>query len=116
MQDENLSSVLFISFPFGFKVNKNVIFKIASDYGTVLNVTIKRSEDPKQTTSVLVEFKDLKDAKLAYKLMREGEEKMHPKCEFAILLNSEKFVRENNLKLKEKTKSSQPVLVPATFN
>lgn len=109
MQDESLSNVLYISFPFGFKINKTVIHKIASDYGTVLNVTIKRSEDPKQTSSVLVEFKDLKDAKLAFKLMREGEEKMHPKCEFAILLNSEKFIRDHNLKLKEKSKPGLPV-------
>ena len=29
---------------------------------------------------------------------------MNPSCEFAILLNSEKFVKENNLKLKDKTK------------
>jgi len=29
---------------------------------------------------------------------------MNPNCEFAILLNSDKFVKENNLKLKDKTK------------
>jgi len=29
---------------------------------------------------------------------------MNSNCEFAILLNSEKFVKENNLKLKDKTK------------
>lgn len=69
--DENLSPVLYVSFPFGFKVNKKVIQMIASDYGTVLNVTVKRSEDPKQTTSVLIEFKDLKDTKFAYENMCE---------------------------------------------
>ncbi|EAR84871.1 RNA recognition motif (RRM) superfamily protein (macronuclear) [Tetrahymena thermophila SB210] len=109
MRDENLSPVLYISFPYGFKVKKSVIQKIASDYGTVLNVTLKRSEDPKQTSSVLVEFQDLKDAKFAFKHMREDHDKMHPKCEFAILLNSEKFVKENNLKLKEKIK---PTVLP----
>lgn len=34
--------------------------------------------------------------------MKEGKENMHLKCEFAILLNSEKFIRDNNIKLKEK--------------
>lgn len=29
---------------------------------------------------------------------------MNPKCEFAILLNSEKFIKENNVRLKEKAK------------
>jgi len=56
MRDENLSPVLYVSFPYGFKVSKHVIMKIASDYGTVLNVTVKRSEDQKQTSSVLIEF------------------------------------------------------------
>lgn len=104
MKDENLSPVLFVSFPFGFKVSKHVIFKIASDYGTVLNVTVKRSDDPKQTSSVLIEFKDLRDTKFAFENLREDQERMHPKCEFAILSNSEKFIKDNNLKLKDKTK------------
>jgi len=29
---------------------------------------------------------------------------MHPRCEFAILLNSDKFIKENNLRLKDKAK------------
>jgi len=66
MKDESLSPVLYISFPFGFKISKQVIVRIANEYGTVLNVTVKRSEDVKQTSSVLVEFKDIKDAKFAY--------------------------------------------------
>lgn len=38
--------------------------------------------------------------------MREDQERMNPKCEYAILLNSEKFIKENNLKLKDKTKET----------
>lgn len=116
MMDENLSPVLYVSFPFGFKVNKRVIQGIASDYGTVLNVTVKRSEDPKQTTSVLIEFKDLKDTKFAYENMREDQERMNPKCEYAILLNSEKFIKEKGLKLKDKTKDPSTVNVVRQTN
>jgi len=29
---------------------------------------------------------------------------MHPRCEFAILLNSDKFIKENGLKMKDKNK------------
>jgi len=47
MKDESLSPVLYISFPFGFKISKQVIVRIANEYGTVLNVTVKRSEDVK---------------------------------------------------------------------
>lgn len=47
MKDEALSPVLYVSFPYGFKISKHVILKIASDYGAVLNITVKRSEDPK---------------------------------------------------------------------
>lgn len=34
---------------------------------------------------------------------------MNPKCEYAILLNSEKFIKEKNLKLKDKTKDPNTV-------
>lgn len=35
---------------------------------------------------------------------------MNPKCEYAILLNSEKFIKEKNLKLKDKTKDPNTVV------
>lgn len=42
--------------------------------------------------------------------MPEDRDRMNSNCEFALLLNSEKFVKENNLKLKDKASKEVTIL------